>query len=65
MKSLIAKEKGGRMQREVFLRRAKYRRDSGSLHQINKEERTDNGRRYMNPNDPLFEFEDGDDLDDL
>ena len=30
-----------------------------------KEERKDTGRRYMDPNDPLFEFEDGDDLDDL
>ena len=30
-----------------------------------KEDRKDTGRRYMDPNDPLFEFEDGDDLDDL
>ena len=30
-----------------------------------KEDRKDIGRRYMDPNDPLFEFEDGDDLDDL
>lgn len=30
-----------------------------------KEDRTDSRRQYTDPNDPLFEFEDGDDLDDL